>query len=205
MFKCMAIDLNTQPMPTHDLCTQKCQVAGWWFLLPQRSSSESTGDVQVKFFMYVAFLQSCRPAQIWWMDWIGMMAAHSTSVHVNCFSYFSWHTWWVCCFEGCTQTLTSVHPVLKLTSTWSASTGLNLPSFTWHTLQHMATAGKHGVYHEHFPNIVCQDYHTFASVYCGLWETGTFAMNRPSTVQGQSVGIFEPIRQSPLHCCQPCI
>lgn len=64
MFKYMAIDLDTHLMPLIDLCAPKSQIAGWWFLLPQQSSSESTGDVQIKFFMYVAFLQTCRPAQI---------------------------------------------------------------------------------------------------------------------------------------------
>ena len=97
----------------------------------------------------------------------GMMAAHSTSVHVNCFWYL-WHTWRVVCFEEWTQTLTSVHTVLKLTSTWIAWPGLNLPTFTWHTVQHMAMAGKHGVYHKQFSNSVRQDYRTFASVCCGI-------------------------------------
>lgn len=44
-----------------------------------------------------------------------------------------------------------------------------------------------GVYQEHFPNSVCADYHTFASVGHRLWETGTFAVNRHSTGQGRSV------------------
>jgi hypothetical protein len=69
----------------------------------------------------------------------------------------------------------------------------------------MAMAGKHGVYHEHFPNGVYQDYRTFASVCCGLWEAGTFAVNRPSTVQGKPIGIFDPTRQSLLHCYRLCI
>lgn len=34
---------------------------------------------------------------------------------------------------------------------------------------------------------VCPDYHTFAPVGHRLWETGTFAVNRYSTGQGQSV------------------
>ena len=33
--------------------------------------------------------------------------------------------------------------VVKSTTTWSASPGPNLPTFTWHTVQCMATAGKH--------------------------------------------------------------
>jgi len=83
-------------------------------------------------------------------------------VHVNCFWYFLWHTWRVISFEAWTQTLTSVHTVLKLTSTWSASPGPNLPTFTWRTVRHMATAGKHRVYHKRFLNSACRDYCTFS-------------------------------------------
>ena len=38
-----------------------------------------------------------------------------------------------------------------------------------------------------FPSSVCPDYRTFASAYRRLGETGTFAVNRTSTGQGQSV------------------
>ena len=49
----------------------------------------------------------------------------------------------VICFKGRTQNLTSVYIVVKLISTWSTSPGLNSPTFTWHMVQGMATAGKH--------------------------------------------------------------
>ena len=72
-----------------------------------------------------------------------MLATCSTSVHVNCFLYFLWHTWRVSYFEGWTQTLTRVYTVVKSTSTWSASPGLYLLTYTWCTLRHRAMAGKH--------------------------------------------------------------
>ena len=52
-----------------DVCTQKYQVAVWWLLLPQRSSSESNGDMWIKFFMYVTFLRRRGPSQIRWGAW----------------------------------------------------------------------------------------------------------------------------------------
>jgi len=119
-------------------------------------------------FIYVAFLKPHWPAQICWSAWhdgsplnqcacelfLIILVAHLESQF----------------FEGWTQTLTSVHTVLKLTSTWIASPGPNLPTFTWCTVQHMATAGKHGVYHEHFPKhcVLWLSYICF----CLLWPMG---------------------------------
>jgi len=73
-----------------DVCTQKYQVAAWWLLLPQRSSSESNGDMWIKFFMYVTFLRRRRPSHIRCSAWNDSNPLKS--VHVHCCSYFLWHT-----------------------------------------------------------------------------------------------------------------
>ena len=130
-----------------------------------------------------------------------MTTARSTSVHVNSFLYFLWHNWRVSCFEGWTQTLTSVCTVDKSTSTWSASPRPYSPTYTWRTLQHMATAGKHRDFVTSFFWTEGVRFCVFASVdYC-LQETSTFAVNRHSTGQGWSVCMsqFDDIWEQSLH------
>ena len=38
-----------------NVCAQKCQVPAWWLLLLRQLSSETTGDMWIKFFLYVGF------------------------------------------------------------------------------------------------------------------------------------------------------
>jgi hypothetical protein len=52
-----------------DVCTQKYQLAAWWLLLPQRTSSESNGDMWIKFFMHETFLRRRGLSQIRWSAW----------------------------------------------------------------------------------------------------------------------------------------
>jgi hypothetical protein len=89
------------------------------------------------------------------------------AVHVSTLSHTS------CCtlkeLFGRTQNLTSVCTVVKSTSC-NASPGLNSLTFTWHMVQHMATAGKHIRFimsilrTEHVQIIVCSLLSTIACV-----------------------------------------
>ena len=107
--------------------------------------------------------------------------------HVNSFSYLLCDTWRVICFEGRTQNLTCVCTV---------QININMERFTWAELSdiHLAYGAPYGnsreaqrIYHECLLRRVCPDYRTFASVDCHLQETGTFAVDRHSTGQGQSL------------------
>jgi len=64
------------------------------------------------------------------------------SARVNSFLYLLWHTWRVICLEGQTQNLTSVCTVVKLTSTWSTSLGLNFLYLLWHTWRVICLEGQ---------------------------------------------------------------
>ena len=69
--------------------------------------------------------------------------------------------------------------------------------FTWAELTNitgrMLQRGRRAqrIYLECFLKTVCPDYRMYASVVCCLWETGTFAVNRHSTGQGQSVHMLQ--------------
>jgi hypothetical protein len=73
---------------------------------------------------------------------------------------------------------------------------INMEHFTWSELAdiHLVYSATYcngrklqRIYHEHFPNTMCPDYHTFTSVDRHLWETGTFAVKRQNTGRGRSV------------------
>ena len=73
---------------------------------------------------------------------------------------------------------------------------INMERFTWAKLTDIrlvygAVYGNGGeaqrVHHERFPNRMCPDTHMFAFVDRRLQETGTFAVNRQNTWQGQSI------------------